>query len=399
MRVQGDPNPSANGLFYMLGDHLGSTSLVTDAAGNEVSEKRYTPWGETRYSSGAAPSSRGFTGQQEEAGIGLYFFNARWYDPSLGRFTQADTVVPGGVQGLDRYAYGYNAPVLFTDPSGHSSCAGAAGDLSGGCISGEFTVSYSMALRDDYWTSSFFPTDEMFEKYGVTLVGGFSDYQRKAIWIALVMIGYAVKQEGETTAEAFKRVMGPVKFVWCGTGRTDDVSELCTYYEDPEKAGYGTCTDGDGNAAPCSTGGLTGYGNGKYVIYFWTMSGDGEEMGRTINNVIHELGHVLYGRAGDPALPFDAALIRSKALVPNKNGKLDTQQHPGSNSESEVFADMFIAFVLGEWQDTTAGATAEGWMNSWIPIFDWTNPTASIIGQIGWYIRCMITNCLDGIEK
>ncbi|MBI4738408.1 RHS repeat-associated core domain-containing protein [Candidatus Woesearchaeota archaeon] len=56
-------------------------------------------------------------------GFGLMDYNARWYDPSLGRFAQADSIVPGGAQGLDRYAYVNNAPTRFTDPSGHK-CAG-----------------------------------------------------------------------------------------------------------------------------------------------------------------------------------------------------------------------------------------------------------------------------------
>lgn len=47
------------------------------------------------------------------------FYNARWYDPALGRFAQADTVVPEGVQGYDRYAYANNSPVVYSDPSGH----------------------------------------------------------------------------------------------------------------------------------------------------------------------------------------------------------------------------------------------------------------------------------------
>ncbi len=51
--------------------------------------------------------------------FGLMFYNARWYDPALGRFAQADSVVPGGVQGYDRYAYANNSPVVYSDPSGH----------------------------------------------------------------------------------------------------------------------------------------------------------------------------------------------------------------------------------------------------------------------------------------
>ncbi len=50
------------------------------------------------------------------------YYNARWYDPSLGRFAQADTIVPGGAQGYDRYAYVNNDPVRYTDPSGHKPC-------------------------------------------------------------------------------------------------------------------------------------------------------------------------------------------------------------------------------------------------------------------------------------
>ncbi|MEK6754348.1 MAG: RHS repeat-associated core domain-containing protein, partial [Chloroflexota bacterium] len=107
-------------LTYLLGDHLGSTSLTTDSSGNLVSELRYKPWGETRYSSGTTTTSYRYTGQREEAGFGLYFYNARWMDPVLGRFVQADTLVPGGVQGLDRYAYVLNNPMRYHDPSGHA---------------------------------------------------------------------------------------------------------------------------------------------------------------------------------------------------------------------------------------------------------------------------------------
>jgi len=54
--------------------------------------------------------------------------NARWLDVSLGRFAQADTLVPPGVQGLDRYGYVNNSPVNFTDPSGHDVQCSENGD-------------------------------------------------------------------------------------------------------------------------------------------------------------------------------------------------------------------------------------------------------------------------------
>jgi RHS repeat-associated protein len=75
------------------------------------------------------PTRNAFTGQVSHvsddatdlgsSGFGLMFYQSRWYDPSLGRMAQADTIVPGGVQGLDRYAYVNNSPLNYVDPSGH----------------------------------------------------------------------------------------------------------------------------------------------------------------------------------------------------------------------------------------------------------------------------------------
>ena len=108
-------------LYYLLSDHLGSTSLTTDSNGVVVSELRYTPWGEVRYNAGVTPTDYSYTGQYSNtADFGLMFYNARWYDPYLGRMAQADTIIPPGVQGLDHYAYSNNNPVMYVDPNGHN---------------------------------------------------------------------------------------------------------------------------------------------------------------------------------------------------------------------------------------------------------------------------------------
>ena len=78
-----------------------------DASGNIVSELRYKPWGETRYHSGSTPTRYQYTGQYSYTpDFGLYFYNARWYDPTLGRFAQPDSLIPEssqGAQAWDRY--------------------------------------------------------------------------------------------------------------------------------------------------------------------------------------------------------------------------------------------------------------------------------------------------------
>jgi RHS repeat-associated protein len=111
-------------LTWLLGDHLGSTSVTADASGAFQSELRYTAFGETRSNSGPTPTDYRYTGQRHEAEFGLYFYKARWYDPASAHFTQADTLIPepGNPLALDRYAYVMNNPLRYTDPSGHISC-------------------------------------------------------------------------------------------------------------------------------------------------------------------------------------------------------------------------------------------------------------------------------------
>ena len=119
-----------NGVVRWLAtDHLGSTALTVSEAGGRMSEIRYKPWGESRYTFGATPTQRRFTGQVlDEVAGGLYFYNARYYDPALGRFASADTLVPQpqNPQNLNRYSYAANNSLRFTDPTGHCPmCVGA----------------------------------------------------------------------------------------------------------------------------------------------------------------------------------------------------------------------------------------------------------------------------------
>jgi RHS repeat-associated protein len=123
-------------LTYLLGDHLNSTSLSYRADTGATVTQLYKPWGEVRYSSGSLPTRHTYTGQYSYAGsgeFGLMFYNAGWYDGALGRFVQADSIVPGASPlAFDRYAYVLNSPLNHTDPSGHSSCINLEGSCPGG---------------------------------------------------------------------------------------------------------------------------------------------------------------------------------------------------------------------------------------------------------------------------
>jgi RHS repeat-associated protein len=68
------------------------------------------------------PTNYAYTGQYLDHYTQLLWYNSRYYDPVLGRWSQPDSIVPSaqGSQGFDRYAYVNNSPLRFIDPSGHS---------------------------------------------------------------------------------------------------------------------------------------------------------------------------------------------------------------------------------------------------------------------------------------
>jgi len=117
LRVQ---TTSTDNLSYLVQDHLNSTALTLNSTGSVTGEMIYSAFGETRFSFGAIPTDRLYTGQYE-AEVGLYFYNARWYDPYLNHFVQPDTIIPdpSNPQSWNRYAYVNNNPINYNDPSGH----------------------------------------------------------------------------------------------------------------------------------------------------------------------------------------------------------------------------------------------------------------------------------------
>jgi RHS repeat-associated protein len=112
---------------YLHGDHLGSMSLATSSAGTVSSQQEFDAWGKVRQ--GSLPQTElNYTGQRLDS-TGLLFYNARYYDPQLGKFISSDTIVPSAAnpQTFNRYGYAYNNPLKYTDPTGHCGFLAALG--------------------------------------------------------------------------------------------------------------------------------------------------------------------------------------------------------------------------------------------------------------------------------
>jgi RHS repeat-associated protein len=143
-------------LSWLLSDHLGGTAHTLSGT-TETGEVCYKAFGTTRFTSGTTPTTYRFTGQREEATLGLYYYNARWYDPALGHFLAPDSIVPAAGNALDyhRYAYVRFNPLKYIDPFGHcvfgldtvvcaiaaAAAIGAAANATGNAV-GQFIEQY-----------------------------------------------------------------------------------------------------------------------------------------------------------------------------------------------------------------------------------------------------------------
>ena len=117
---------AATGSLYFQTDHLGSTTALTNSAGNVVERQSYTPFGN---SSGSSQTRYGFTGREKDSATGLLYYRARWYDAEQGRFMSEDPIGFDG--GMNFYAYAGNSPTNFVDPMGTSLWTFTKGLVSG----------------------------------------------------------------------------------------------------------------------------------------------------------------------------------------------------------------------------------------------------------------------------
>ncbi len=114
-------------VHYILKDHLGSWTTITDADGNVEQELSYDAWGSLRnpvgfgYGNVSHTFDRGYTLHEHYDDFDLINMNGRLYDPVIGRMFSPDIVIQDehNLQAYNRYSYCFNNPLRFTDPSGY----------------------------------------------------------------------------------------------------------------------------------------------------------------------------------------------------------------------------------------------------------------------------------------
>jgi RHS repeat-associated protein len=118
-------------IHFIRTDHIGRPVLATDSTGTVVWTASYDPFGTVQASTGT-PTTIRFPGQWFQAESGLHQNWMRDYDPTTGRYIQADPL--GLVDGASVYGYAGQNPGRYVDPRGEFIPAWAAGAAAGAVV-------------------------------------------------------------------------------------------------------------------------------------------------------------------------------------------------------------------------------------------------------------------------
>jgi RHS repeat-associated protein len=107
---------------YYQQDAIGSVTSLSNSSGALANTYTYDSFGNLTASTGTVTNPFQYTGREFEQETGRYFYRARYFDQSIGRFISEDPI--GFKGGINFYAYVLNNPINLSDPTGLKGCKG-----------------------------------------------------------------------------------------------------------------------------------------------------------------------------------------------------------------------------------------------------------------------------------
>jgi RHS repeat-associated protein len=126
---------------YYQADGLGSVTALTNAAGTASQNYTYDSFGNIIATTGSLVNSFRYTGREWDQETSLYYYRARYYDPTIGNFISEDPIRFGA--GVNFYSYAFGDPVKYIDPDGKDvtiTISNRTYSPSGISVSGTITV-------------------------------------------------------------------------------------------------------------------------------------------------------------------------------------------------------------------------------------------------------------------
>ncbi len=112
-------------IVYCRRDQKASTTDIFGANGTIVESFSYSGYGKPQLLNGANATGPRYEQRQWDDLVGLYYFGARYYDPSIGRFLTPDSQIGGSslmqADVLNRFAFELNNPINQVDLTGHNA--------------------------------------------------------------------------------------------------------------------------------------------------------------------------------------------------------------------------------------------------------------------------------------
>ena len=113
--------------YYYIRNLQNDIVAIYDSNANQVVSYQYDSWGKLLSIDGSAKDTIGvlnpfrYRGYYYDTESGFYYLNSRYYDPGVGRFLNADSVIPdvgGNIKGYNVFVYCINDPTNMVDSSG-----------------------------------------------------------------------------------------------------------------------------------------------------------------------------------------------------------------------------------------------------------------------------------------